>query len=1050
MKLPTLTAEQTLDKAYQAFVADLRHTAFSGDIDLSYAGRVVQATDNSIYQQLPQGIIYPKTQDDVGIVMALAAKPQHQEIRFSARGGGTGTNGQSLTAWLVLDLSRYLTRVLEVNVEEGWVRVEAGIVKDALNKALAPKGFFFAPDTSTSNRCTIGGMINTDASGQGSLVYGKTSDHILALSSYTAHGSRLNTQPVALKHARELAKLGTLEGQLYQQAIKSCVDLRGEVVKRFPPLNRFLTGYDLKHTYDADKQRVDLSRLIAGSEGTLAIVTEAKLRITRIPQHKVLVNVKYDDFQSALRHAPSLVEAQATSVETIDSTVLGLARNDIVWHGVKDLLEGDNAEHDKAMNGINMVEFTATSAFALDKKLSSLLMMLDEQAGENGLLGYQVCQDASSIQRIYAMRKKAVGLLGATKGRRKPIAFVEDTAVPPQHLADYIAEFRALLDQHQLHYGMFGHVDAGVLHVRPALDMQNPDDEALVRTISDQVVALTAKYGGLMWGEHGKGYRSEYGPEFFGSLLFAELEKIKAVFDPLNRLNPGKICSPFKASGLKKSDKELVQVDARKRGWFDRQIPTHTQTAYQSAMDCNGNGLCFNFDADTPMCPSYRVTGERRYSPKGRASLLREWLRLTSNAGYDAAAEAPQRGRKALFSDIGGFLMSRKKKQQGALEDNFYHQVKDSMDECLACKACTSQCPVKVDIPSHRARFLAHYHSVYKRPLKDYLVKNIESWLPRMAKYPRTINALMNSRLGQWGASKLGYLDAPALSIPPLIKRDVYKQALTWSDFVDMRAGEPLLDEQRALFVGLVQDPFTTFYEAGLVEDFIKLAARLGVQTVILPYQPNGKAMHVKGFLDAFYTTAKAQARQLQQASDLNLPLVGLDASTVLCYDDEYRQVLAQERGDFRVALVHQWLEQEVDESVFNDFIKPSVKLAGQPDERDPDLQPLDLLLHCTEQTALPNSANAWQRVFDKLGVQCRFVQTGCCGMAGTYGHEAEHRTKSFELFSMSWQQALEPSRVEQRGAVATGFSCRCQVSRTAQRQLEHPLQRLVKILGNV
>lgn len=1018
--LPVIQSEATLTPVYQRFLKALKASPFQGDIDASYGGRLVASTDNSIYQQMPQAVIYPKTQDDVGIVTHLAAQAEHQGVCFSPRGGGTGTNGQSLTEWLVLDLSRYLTRVLEINEREGWVRVETGIVKDALNEALKPYGYFFAPDTSTSNRCTLGGMINTDASGQGSLVYGKTSDHILALASYTMHGQRLETKPVDLTHARKLAELGTVESSLYQQAIKSCVDLRGRVVEKFPALNRFLTGYDLKHCYDADNDQIDLSRLIAGSEGTLAVVTEAKLNITRIPRHKVLVNVKYSDFQSALKHAPALVRAQATSVETIDSKVLNLARQDIVWQGVKDLLQ-DDAE--VAMDGINMVEFTATSQHALCKKLSQLEAQLDDDMrSDSGVLGYQVCDDAASIQRIYAMRKKAVGLLGATKGKRKPIAFAEDTAVPPESLADFITEFRALLDSHQLHYGMFGHVDAGVLHVRPALDMQDEIDERLVRTISDEVVALTAKYGGLMWGEHGKGYRSEYGPEFFGDQLFTELRKIKSAFDPLNRLNPGKICTPYNDASHKDG---LVSVDARKRGWFDRQIPVATQQRYQTAMDCNGNGLCFNFDASSAMCPSYRVTGDRRYSPKGRAALLREWLRRQEGLGYDVS-----HGPKRSLSWWG-------KRRSAKQLDDFNHEVKASMDECLACKACSSQCPVKVDIPRHRANFMAHYHSRYPRPLKDYVVKNVERWLPRMAKHARLVNCVSQSAAARGIAAKwLGYEDMPALSVPPLYQRDLYNKAMTFAQFKKHREGQSLGDAERGHYVGLVPDPFTMFYEADLVEDFIKLAGRLGVQLVMMPYQPNGKAAHVKGFLDEFADMASAQADVLNQAAAMELPLVGLDASTVLCFDDEYRQVLGEKRGAFRVKLVQQWLLEDIDAEVLGDFVR--VEPTGYEKAR-----PVQLFLHCTEQTAVGSSAQDWQQVFAKVGIACQSAAVGCCGMAGTYGHESEHQNNSKALFAMSWQPQL--NQAEQ--PLASGFSCRCQTSRITGSELMHPLQHLLKAL---
>lgn len=1004
MSLPALSAIEALQADYQEYLQALAACGFQGDIDASYGGRLIAATDNSIYQQLPQAVLYPRTQEDVGRIMELAASSPHQNIKFSPRGGGTGTNGQSLTSWLVLDLSRYLNRILEINIDEGWVRVETGLVKDALNKALAPHGYFFAPDTSTSNRATIGGMINTDASGQGSLIYGKTSDHVLALGSYLLNGYRLNSAPVELQEAREKAEQSLGESELYKQIIASCVDKRDQIEARFPKLNRFLTGYDLLHAYDADNQKLDISRLISGSEGTLAVVTEAKLKITPIPQHKVLVNVKYSDFQAALQHAPELVEANATSVETIDSKVLNLARKDIVWHGVKDLLTDEPGQ---TMDGINMVEITAVEQELIDRKLARLVSLLDRAVNEsgNGVIGYQICDDLPSIGRIYSMRKKAVGLLGATQGTAKPVAFVEDTAVPPEHLAQYINEFRALLDSHQLAYGMFGHVDAGVLHVRPALNMQDDKDEALVRTLSDQVMALTAKYGGLMWGEHGKGYRSEYGPEFFGAELFAELRKVKAVFDPSNRLNPGKICTPFGSRDA------LVSVDGPKRGWFDKQIPLAVQQSYQTAMDCNGNGLCFNFDASTPMCPSFRATQDRRYSPKGRASMLREWLRQTASTGYD------------INSDIINDNLYKRWQQSRHKADDFSHEVKQSMDHCLACKACSSQCPVKVDIPSHRARFLAHYYSRYLRPLRDHAIKNVEKTLPKLARIPRLANALMHNPLSSYLSSKLlGFQDMPRLSVPPLHKRAAYKKALTWKHFIRQQKGLALDESEAGKYVALVQDPFTSFYEAGLVEDFLKLCEKLQVQVVVLPFQANGKAAHVKGFLKEFQGLAKEQAALLNQVSSYKLPLVGLDASTVLCYRDEYYQALGSSRGDFQVLMLHEWLAPLLED-------KPALTAATETN--------FSLLPHCTEQTADAQSTKVWSDIFAHLGIHVQTPSVGCCGMAGTYGHETEQTENSLKLFNMSWRPELnKPGQV-----LATGFSCRCQTERFAKQSVKHPLQ---------
>ncbi len=588
-----LSVEQVSSELVLHYLKTIKAEGFSGDVDASYGTRLLAATDNSVYQTIPQGVVFPKTNKDVQLALNIASRDPFLSLTFGPRGGGTGTNGQSLTPGIVIDLSRYMREILEINEQEGWVRVQAGVIKDQLNDFLRPYGYFFAPDLSTSNRATVGGMINTDASGQGSLVYGKTSDHTLALKAFLADGSELNTQGVSVEKAKLIAEQDTAVGKVYKTVLDVASSKRDLILERFPRLNRFLTGYDLEHVFDEHLCEFDIGRVLTGSEGSLAIVTEAKLNITPIAKFKTLINIKYDSFDSALRNSPFLVAAEATSVETVDSKVLNLAREDIVWHSVSDLITDVPGQE---MQGLNMVEFNAEQEGDMKDKIDALCAKLDAliENKEAGVIGYQLTNNVADIQKIYAMRKKSVGLLGNTKGAKKPIAFAEDTAVPPENLADFIAEFRELLDGHQLDYGMFGHVDAGVLHVRPALDMCDPEQEKTLRQISDQVVALTAKYGGLMWGEHGKGYRSEYGPEFFGDELFQELRRIKSAFDPHNKLNPGKICTPLE------SNDRLVSVDDKKRGWFDRQIDIQVRDSFANSMNCNGNGLCFNYVSAHP------------------------------------------------------------------------------------------------------------------------------------------------------------------------------------------------------------------------------------------------------------------------------------------------------------------------------------------------------------------------------------------------------------------------------------------------------------------
>lgn len=1013
--IPKLNPELALDASIVAFSKALLAAGFTGDIETSYGSRLAVATDNSVYQALPQAVLLPKSTEDVVIMTSLAQTSSFSHIKFSPRGGGTGTNGQALTEHVVVDLSRHMRGILEINLEQRWVRVQAGVIKDQLNAFLKHYGFFFAPDLSTSNRATIGGMVNTDASGQGSLVYGKTSDHVLALKTVLIDGNILKTHKMATFEAEHRAEQPNSIGRIYRQVLDSCREFRPQILEKFPRLNRFLTGYDLEHVFNEDLSEFDLSRIITGSEGSLGFVTEAKLNITAIAKYKCLLNVKYDSFESALRNAPFLVAAEATSVETVDSKVLNLARNDIIWHQVKALITDVPGIE---MQGLNMVEYNSEEQAAIEQKIASLTTRLDAAIMDktDGIIGYQLTYDNTAISNIYAMRKKAVGLLGNTQGTQKPIAFAEDTAVPPENLADFIMEFRALLDSHGLQYGMFGHVDAGVLHVRPALDLCDPAQEKLLRTISDQVVALTAKYGGLMWGEHGKGYRSEYGPAFFGDELFNELRKIKAVFDPRNRVNPGKICTPYHSA------EQLVSVDGQKRAWFDRQIPVAVKQSFDSSLNCNGNGLCFNYEESSPMCPSSKVTKDRRHSPKGRAGLMREWLRLTEQQGVDVLAQEQEilkssQGIKGLWKRFRNTVA----KSQG--EQDFSHEVMAAMEGCLACKACASQCPVKVDVPSFRSRFLQLYHSRYLRPAKDYIVGNIERTAPLLAKAPKLVNFVLKRNITAAVLRKtVGYIDTPLLSVPTLAQQvgEQYR--------FDLTALQQLSSAEKAKTVLLVQDPFTSFYEAELAADALRLLEKVGFKPVLLPFLPNGKPQHVKGFLRKFAKTAATAAQFFNQLQQLELPMLGLDASLVLVYRDEYTKALGDKRGNFKVQLLHEWL-------------------VHQPLPQAKNGEEFGLLAHCTEKTALPATESAWQDIFQRAGLGLKPVSVGCCGMAGTYGHEAQNFENSKSLFDMSWRAPVERYGVKQ--ILVTGFSCRSQINRLMGDKPKHPLQALLQSLSD-
>ncbi|MGO1535021.1 MAG: D-2-hydroxyglutarate dehydrogenase YdiJ [Halomonas sp.] len=1026
--LDTRTAPfERLGKDYLRFLQALKTRGFEGEIAPDYANRTVLATDNSIYQRLPQAAVYPKHGEDIERLTRLAAQTTHRGIVLTPRGGGTGTNGQSLTDGIVVDVSRHMHQILEIDVENRRVRVQAGVIKDQLNAALKPHGLFFAPELSTSNRATLGGMISTDASGQGSCEYGKTRDHVLELDTILIGGKHLHSRALTQDEEQAECQQEGILGRVHTTAAEIIDQQRELIAATFPPLNRCLTGYDLAHLRD-DEGQLNLNSLLCGSEGSLGFLNEAVLNVLPIPKHSTLVNVRYTSFMDALRDAKTLKASSArpTSIETIDDTVLQLAMEDFVWDSVAEFFPSTAST---PISGINLIEFNDDDESALAERVRSFTEHLSQDTSVERL-GYTLAEGRGQIQKVYAMRKRSVGLLGNVQGEKRPIPFVEDTAVPPEHLADFIAEFRAALDARGLAYGMFGHVDAGVLHVRPAIDMKDPEQEKLIREISDEVVALTQKYGGLLWGEHGKGVRSEYSPKFFGE-LYPSLQRVKAAFDPFNQLNPGKIASPAENGGLiaKDSDPDLLTVDGvPMRGQLDRTIDERAWQAYDAAVYCNGNGACYNYDLDDPMCPSWKATRDRRHSPKGRASLIREWLRLQSQAGIDVVEESRKKKAEGGWGFIKRFPLRVANTLSRQQHHDYSHEVYDAMAGCLACKSCAGQCPIKVNVPQFRSQFLEVYHGRYLRPLRDYVIGGTEFMLPTLAKAAPLYNAIIGQRwVEKLMRSTLGMSDSPALS-----RASVKKQLNAWGVAEATPLSLALLTEQqRANSVIIVQDAFTTHFEAKLVMDVVELLSRLNLRVFVMPYSANGKPLQVQGFLGAFERTAAKQAERLRTLARFDTPIVGIDPAMTLTYRQEYVKVLGNAVVP-EVLMLQEWLATRI-----NTLAPSQLKLT------DPGFR---LLSHCTEKTNAPGSPKAWQQVFAAFGLELELMASGCCGMSGTYGHETRNTATSKTIYAQSWQPQVEAD--DNTGKLlATGYSCRSQVKRYSAQTLPHPLQALLACL---
>ncbi|TYC50775.1 FAD-binding oxidoreductase, partial [Rhodobacterales bacterium] len=789
---------------------------------------------------------YPRDEADLVRIATLLDDPRFHDVVIRPRGGGTGTNGQSLGEGLVVDTSRYMCSILEINAEERWVRVQPGVIKDQLNEALAPHGLFFAPELSTSSRATIGGMISTDACGQGSCAYGKTSNHVLALRTALMGGEVLETgrQTYSPSDSPADGRIGEVL-EVLDRISREQADL---IRDRFPKLNRALTGYDLANI--RKDETIDPAAVLCGSEGTLGLISEARLNVLPIPKSALLLLIFYDGFQDALKDAGNLAALGATSVETIDSKVLALARQEASFPAVEHLFP------DPASAGVNIVEFTGDDPDTLLQEVRAHKELLDR--GSNRRVS--TLASGPEVKRVWNLRKASVGLLGRSTTETRPVAFVEDCAVPPESLEPFIREFRELLDGENLDYGMFGHVDAGVLHVRPALDLTDPEQETIVRRVTEQVAALARRYGGLLWGEHGKGVRSEFVPEVFGP-LYPSLQAIKAAFDPRNQFNPGKIATPG-AEPLTRID------DIDLRGQFDRQVDPSVRQTFAPAFGCNGNGACFNRAANDVMCPSYKQTLDRRHSPKGRASLLREWLRQD---GLEGRADPVLEG-----------------------------EVKQAMDGCLSCSACASQCPIHVDIPHMKALFLDSYFKRHKRGLRDHLLNHLEGLLPLVRKAPTLYNLMVQGP----GEALLHRVGLTAL---PTVRQEGTKPLP-----VLRRADVATLDAARD--VVLVPDAFTHVFEPQIAEDLGAVLSALGRRLLIAPYRPSGKARKVLGRMRGFARQADKQSELLREIAATGVKMVGIEPAVVLSYRRDYPE------GTPEVLLVQDLLAQlvEQDQSPLN------------------------------------------------------------------------------------------------------------------------------------
>ncbi len=890
--------------------------------------RVVYATDNSIYQVEPEAVALPATADEVAAL--LAANHRRATPRpVVARGGGTGTNGQSLTDGLVVDTKRSLNRILAVDPANRTAVVEPGVVTAALNAELAAHGLFWAPHTSTLNRATVGGMIATDAAGKGSLVHGRTHRHVLALDVVLDDGTPWRAEPTTVAAATERAEVDDRVGRLWRALLALAVTPGDD--HGLPPLARGFSGYGIDR-FRGD-ELLDPIALLCGSEGTLAVTTSATLRLTPRPAHTVLVVAGYPSFDDALLDAVELAVTAPTAIESFDETTLDRGRSSPAWPALAPVV-GEEA------GSVLLLEYTGAEAPDVAPVLAAL-------AATGRSRSTRVVDDAAEMSAAWKVRADAVGLLakvatGGPERSARPTAFVEDCAVPVDRMPAFIVAFRRILDAHGLTYGMFGHADVGCVHVRPALDLTDPAHEDLVRGITDEVTALVAEHGGLLWGEHGRGFRGEVADVLLRPDTIEVMRAVKTAFDPGDLLNPGKLYRP---TG---SPVPLTPLDGPPlRGGANRRIPLAVRTDYADAFACNGNGLCLQWDDRQAMCPSFLATGDPALSPRGRADLLRAWLGRR-------AAETP-----ADDTETGGDPASDEH------EDGFDEAVAANLDRCLSCSACAGQCPVEVDIGELKSRFLDDYYRTRRRPLGHAVLSRFERLAPLAARAPHAVNRPLARLAGR----ALGLVDLPVPG--PASARPVHRRF------------EPE-DPSGRPDVVLLPEVFTHTLEPTTLNAAIGALASVGYTVAVADLVPTGKFDHVKGRRAAFARAAEAQRRLVASVIDAGAVPVVIEPAVALLHHHEYSAVDAAHPSGVRN------LAEVLDDRRH--------RLPGATSPRR-----VTVLGHCTERALAPSWAAAWERVLTAAGHSVVRPAVGCCGMAGIFGHERANQDLSRRLFDQGW-----------------------------------------------
>jgi FAD/FMN-containing dehydrogenase/Fe-S oxidoreductase len=1012
----SLSADFTHSTA--ALVNELRRH-FTGDIRLDLASRTLYSTDASIYQIEPLGVAIPKTQEDLHAAVELAAK---YKIPILPRGAGTSLAGQAIGNALILDCSRWLDHIIEIDPESHTAIVEPGAVLLNLNNAAAQHGLMFGPDPASAERATMGGVIANNATGAHSLLYGMTADHLLSADVITSDGT-LGT----------LGERSTLENPVISNVYSAALEIRKNdadlITKNWPITWRNSAGYRLNYllpwspskpsqwigeAYPANlrSRTLNLAPLLAGSEGTLAVIRRAQVNLVPKPKHTVLAVLSYGSNAEACDDVPRLLTHHPSAVELVPQMIIRLARSVPAYARQMGWVVGDPA-------ALLVVEFSGGQPSALiesARKIGDILTIAESPVDQ---------------ARIWNLRKVGLGLLDSRPQSRRPAAFIEDCAIPVSRLSEFVREVEKILAAHGTEGGIYAHASAGCLHIRPILDLKTSRGVTDLRSISEAVLALTLRLGGAMSSEHGDGLaRSEYLQQTYGPELMDAMRSLKRAADPNNLLNPGKIID-----ALKMDTNLRYGTDYQTRVW-DTQLSFERNGGMAVAIEqCNGQGVCRK-DSGV-MCPSYQATREEMHSTRGRANLLRALI--SRPLGMD---NRPSSMVNALLS----------------FDPQRVEAAAQALDLCLACKGCKAECPSGVDMAKLKFAFQAEYYKTHRRQLRDYIFGYFHVTAALAASMAPLTNALM-------AVPAIKNLVSGILGITPY--RPFPKFSNRRSRFsrsipgVQQRGQRDMPNGKRMIFLS---DAFARYIEPETEQAALNILSLCSLDVHVLPILGAGASLLSKGFVAQAESHARRVLDLLNQVDPANeAPIVGIEPPEIYTFKHDYLDLLPDRAEEISQRLPNVWLLDEflLRSKEFNDL---RVANMGQlQDTKENTLaRQVKFHPHCHQRAegpsldGLPNGTSATLELLHSCGYEVELMDTGCCGMAGTFGYEAEHydvsmKVGELQVFPKIRELVKDQSSIDDRISriVSSGAACRMQIRQGTGVDAIHPVELVERLVGN-